>query len=207
MRVAALYDIHGNLAALEAVLQDVRRAGADQIVVGGDVLPGLVPHETREAVACLRALDIPARFIIGNGDREVLAVRRGIETAAVPEAFREIMRWNAAQLEAEDERWIDTWPATLRMQIPGVGGVLFCHATPRSDTEIFTAETPDEHVAPMLEGVDDPLVVCGHTHVQFDRAIGSTRVVNAGSVGMPFGEPGAFWLLVGPGIQLRRTAF
>ena len=123
----------------------------------------------------------------------------------MPEAFREIMRQNAAQLEPDDERWIDAWPATLPMDIPGVGAVLFCHATPRNDTEIFHADSPDDLVVPMFAGVTVPLVVCGHTHIQFDRRIGGTRVVNAGSVGMPFGEPGAFWLLLGPDVQLKRT--
>ncbi len=204
MRVAAIYDIHGNLSALEAVLQEIRQADVDRIVVGGDVLPGSQPRET---IACLRALNIPVQFIMGNGDREVLAVRRGLETGAVPEAYRGVMRWNADQLDAEDERWIDSWPATCRVQIPGIGDVLFCHATPRNDTEIFDLATPEDRVLPMFEDVDAPLVVCGHTHVQFDRTIGTTRVVNAGSVGMTFEAPGAYWLLLGPDVRLRRTAF
>ena len=207
MRVAALYDIHGNLPALEAVLIEVRQAGVEQIVIGGDVLPGLVATQARATIDCLRALDIPAQYITGNGDREVLAVRRGVDTGAVPEAFRDIMRQNAAQLTSDDDRWIEAWPATLQLQIAGIGPVLFCHATPRNDTEIFNADSPDDLVAPMFAGVDAPLVICGHTHIQFDRTIGGTRIVNAGSVGMPFGEPGAFWLLLGPDVQLRRTVF
>jgi diadenosine tetraphosphatase ApaH/serine/threonine PP2A family protein phosphatase len=85
--------------------------------------------------------------------------------------------------------------------------VLFCHATPRNDSEIFTRLTPDDVLAPVFSGVAADLVVCGHTHVQFDRQVGATRVVNAGSVGMPFGEPGAYWLLLGRGVELRRTAY
>ncbi len=204
MRIAAIYDIHGNLPALEAVLQDVRQAGVDHVVVGGDVLPGPMP---REAIACLLDLDVPVHFIMGNGDREVLAVRRGIETGAVPEAFREAMRWNAQQLRQEDEALLAGWPATLRIQIPGMGEVLFCHATPRNDTEIFTRLTPDERLLPVFEDLHMPVVVCGHTHMQFDRTIGRTRVVNAGSVGMPFGEPGAYWLLLGSDVRLRQTPY
>jgi predicted phosphodiesterase len=86
-RVAALYDIHGNLPALEAVLRDVRDAGADHIVVGGDVLPGPMP---RECLALLQALDLPVQFIQGNGDRETIA-----PTGAVPEPYRASLRWNA----------------------------------------------------------------------------------------------------------------
>ncbi|HEX4963727.1 MAG TPA: metallophosphoesterase family protein [Thermoanaerobaculia bacterium] len=204
MRVAALYDIHANLPALEAVLQEIRRVDVDQIVVGGDVLPGPMPRET---IAFLLGLDIPVRFIQGNGDREVLALLRGTETSAVPEPFREAMRWVAQQLRPEDEPLLAGWPATLRVPIQGLGEVLFCHATPRNDTEIFTRLTPEDRLLPVFAGLDVPIVVCGHTHMQFDRTIGKTRVLNAGSVGMPFQEPGAYWLLLGPGVELRHTPY
>ena len=95
----------------------------------------------------------------------------------------------------------------MRRKIPPLGQVLFCHATPRSDSEIFTRATPEETLRPVLDGSGAALVVCGHTHMQFDRKVGATRVVNAGSVGMPFGEPGAFWLLLGPEVELRRTSY
>jgi putative phosphoesterase len=204
MRVAALYDIHGNLPALEAVLQDIRQAEVDEIVVGGDVLPGPMPRET---IACLRDLDVPVKFIQGNGDREVLALMKGADTGAVPEQFREAMRWNARLLHPEDEQFLASWPGTLRLKVDGVGEVLFCHATPRSDTEIFTRLTPVDCLIPIFAEPDVALVVCGHTHMQFDRMIGKVRVINAGSVGMPFGEPGAYWLLLGPAVELRRTTY
>jgi hypothetical protein len=113
----------------------------------------------------------------------------------------------AEQLHPEDERLLAGWPKTLRFQIPGLGDVLFCHATPRSDTEIFTRLTSEERLAPIFEDLDVAVVICGHTHMQFDRSIGRVRVVNAGSVGMPFGEPGAYWLLLGPDVRFRRTAY
>ena len=204
MRVAAIYDIHANLPALEAVLQDIRQAKVDQIVVGGDVLPGPMPNET---IACLRNLDIPVQFIQGNGDRVVLAQVRGTESSEVPEQFREVVRWVAQQLHPEHERLLAGWLKTCRVEIRGVGEVLFCHATPRNDTEIFTRLTPEDRLLPVFEGVNAPVVVCGHTHMQFDRKIGSIRVLNAGSVGMPFGDPGAYWLLFGPDIQLRHTPY
>jgi predicted phosphodiesterase len=204
MRIAALYDIHSNLPALEAVLRDVRLAGVDMILIGGDVLPGPMPRET---FACLLALDIPVQFIQGNGDREVLAQMRGVETGAVPEQFREVMRWTAQQLDPEHEQLVAGWPQTLRVKVDGLGEVLFCHATPRSDTEIFTRLTPEERLLPIFGAPGVPVVVCGHTHMQFDRVVGRVRVVNAGSVGMPFGEPGAYWLLLGPDVQLRHTPY
>ena len=204
MRVAAIYDVHSNLPALEAVLHDIREARVDQVVVGGDVVPGPMPSET---MTRLLELKVPVHFIRGNGDREVLAYRAGTETDAVPEGFREVMRWVARELQPEHERLLAGWPPTLALEIEGLGRVLFCHATPRSDTEIFTRLTPEDRVLPAFEGIDVPVVVCGHTHMQFDRTIGSFRVVNAGSVGMPFGKTGADWLWLGPGIELRHTAY
>jgi putative phosphoesterase len=205
MRVAAIYDIHGNLPALEAVLAEIRRTGVDHVVAGGDVLPGPMPVETLD---CLLGVDdFPVQFIRGNGDRAVLEERAGVETSSVPEPFREVMRWSARQLRPEHERLLASWPQTLRLEIPGLGEVLFCHATPRNDTEIFTRLTPEERLLPVFAGLDVALVVCGHTHMQFDRRIGSIRVVNAGSVGMPFGEPGAYWLSLGPGVHLQHTPY
>ena len=204
MRVAALYDIHGNLPALEAVLRDVRCAKVDRVLVGGDVVPGPMPVET---LGCLLNLDVPVQFIRGNGDREVLAWMRGSETGTVPEPFHEVLRWSAQQLHPEYEQLLASWPGELRVQIGGLGEVLFCHATPRNDTDIFTRLTSENRLAPVFEGLDAHVVVCGHTHMQFDRMIGTTRVVNAGSVGMPFGEPGADWLLLGPAVQLRHTRY
>jgi putative phosphoesterase len=205
MRVAAIYDIHGNLPALEAVLAEIRRTGVDHVVAGGDVLPGPMPVETLD---CLLGVDdFPVQFIRGNGDRAVLEERAGVETSSVPEPFREVMRWSARQLRPEHERLLASWPQTLRLEIPGLGEVLFCHATPRNDTEIFTRLTPEERLLPVFAGLDVALVVCGHTHMQFDRKIGSIRVVNAGSVGMPYGEPGAHWLLLGPGVHLQHTPY
>ena len=102
-----------------------------------------------------------------------------------------------------------SWPKTLQFEIAGAGEVLFCHGTPtpRDENEIFTRLTPEERVAPMFAGVNAAVVICGHTHMQFDRKIGSVRVVNAGSVGMPFGKPGADWLLLGPDVELRHTRY
>ena len=204
MRVAALYDIHGNLPALEAVLKDVREAEVDQIVVGGDVVSGPMPRET---LILLQDLDIPVQFIQGNADAEVIAQMAGMETSNVPEQFREVVRWVAQQLQPEDEEFMRSWPLTLHIQIDGLGDVLFCHATPRNNTEIFTRLTPEDRLLPIFESLNVSLVVCGHTHMQFDRMIGTTRVLNAGSVGMPYAEPGAYWLLLGPEVEFRHTLY
>src|SRR5262245_47013307 len=214
-RVAALYDIHGNLPALEAVLAEVRREGVDRIVVGGDVVPGPMP---REALERLLGLDLPVQFIHGNCELAVLAQMAALAGGEVtywgttsgkplPEVDRENMRWTAQQLYPEYERALLSFPKTLRLEIEGLGPVLFCHGTPRSETEIFTRRTAEDRLLPVLEGLDAALIVCGHTHMQFDRKVGRTRIVNAGSVGMPFGEPGAFWLRLGPAVELRHTRY
>ncbi|MFZ0900316.1 MAG: metallophosphoesterase family protein [Candidatus Sulfotelmatobacter sp.] len=204
MRIAAIYDIHGNLPALEAVLQEIRQAEVDHIVVGGDMVPGPMPRET---LACLLDFGIPVQFIYGNGEIAVLEQMAGREPAAVPEQYQSIIRWTAQQLHPEDERLLAGWPKTLHVRIPGLGEVLFCHATPRNENECFTRLTPEDCLLPVFEEVNVPLVICGHTHMQFDRMIGRIRVVNAGSVGMPFGESGADWLLLGPDVQLRHTSY
>jgi putative phosphoesterase len=204
MRVAAIYDIHGNLPALEAVLEEVRQADVDAVVVGGDVFPGPMPRET---LARLMNIEMPVHFIRGNGDREVLALMRGEETSTLPEQVREALRWVAQQLKREDERLLAEWQLTKLLQVDGLGEVLFCHATPRNDTEIFTRTTPEEALPRVFEGIHAQVVICGHTHMQFDRRVGALRVVNAGSVGMPFGEAGAYWLLLGPEVQFRHTSY
>jgi len=205
VRIAALYDIHGNLPALEAVIEDVRAAGVERVVVGGDVLPGPMP---RESLDRLLDLDIPVQFIHGNGERIVLAQMRGQDISEVPEQHRDVIRWTAQRLDPDHERLLAGWPPTCRVDIQELGDVLFCHATPRNDSECFTRLTADDHLAPVFAGAHASLVICGHTHMQFDRMAGDVRVVNAGSVGMPFAPPpGAYWLLLGPGVHLRHTPY
>jgi predicted phosphodiesterase len=204
MSIAALYDIHGNLPALDAALRDVADAGATQIVVGGDVMPGPLHVESLRR---LRSLDIPVHFIHGNGDREAIAHRSGGGTPTLPEPLRRLLRWTGEQLSNEEAAFVEAWPATVTLAINGIGDVLFCHATPRNDTDIFTAQTPDAPLIPLFANIDAALIVCGHTHMTFDRTIGGARVVNAGSVGMPLGEPGAHWLLLGPSVETRLTTY
>jgi predicted phosphodiesterase len=195
LRLAALYDIHGNLPALDAVLAEVP---ADLILVGGDVVAGPWPSETLER---LRELGDGVRFIRGNADRELTSELPGLAPPAVMDFVRK-------RLSEEQIEFLGTWPLTKSLDVDGLGSVLFCHATPRSDDEILTRISADERWRDALAGVDEPTVVCGHTHVQFDRRIGDIRLVNSGSVGMPYeDEPGAYWTLLGPDVELRRTDY
>ena len=195
MRVAALYDIHGNVHALDAVMAEV---DADLILVGGDAVSGPWPSETLER---LRGFGERVRFIRGNADREVASERPGLAPPAVMDFVRK-------QLTEEQIAFLGTWLLIESLEVDGLGSVLFCHATPRNDEEILTRVSAEERWRDALAGVDQPTVVCGHTHVQFDRRIGETRLVNSGSVGMPYeDEPGAYWTLLGPEIEFRRTQY
>jgi putative phosphoesterase len=179
MRVAALYDVHGNLPALEAVLAEVEGEEIDEIVFGGDLTWGPQPHETLELVRSVEN----ASFVRGNADRE-------------PDD------WERSCLSEEEVAFLQGQAPTVELD-----GILFCHATPRSDDEVVTPATPDEHLAEILTGVEQRVVVAGHTHMQQDRLVGDVRFVNAGSVGLPYeGEVAAFWaLLVDGEPELRRT--
>jgi predicted phosphodiesterase len=195
--VAALYDVHGNLPALEAVLAEI--GDDDAIVVGGDVAAGPWPSEALER---LLGLGDRVHWVRGNADRELVETeRRGL-------APPELLEWMRARLSDEQLAFLKRLPTTQTVDVDGIGPVLFCHATPRSDEELLTRISPDERWQPALEGVAEHVVVCGHTHVQFDRTVGDVRVLNAGSVGMPYEEtPGAYWLRLGPGVEHRRTEY
>ncbi len=203
--IAALYDIHGNETALEAVLDALPSHDVGSIVVGGDVFPGPM------APACLDLLGasgVPVHFLRGNGDHDTLEAHLGGPLSRVPKGFRETMRWCSAEAGSERMAHVETWPATIDMEVEGIGRVLFCHATPHDDNTIFTELTPESRMEELLSGVESDVVVCGHTHMQFDRTVAGHRVVNAGSVGMPFDEPGAYWTLLGPGgVSLMRTPY
>ena len=203
MRVAALYDIHGNLPALEAVLAEVESLGCDRIVVGGDVSLGPSP---REALELLSGRPETVSFVRGNCDRDMASVLRREPDPSLP--WEDRLRWAAEQMSEEERAMLGGLPLTLALEIEGLGPVLFCHATPRSDEEIVTRLSPDARLAGAAAGVAESVIVCGHTHVQFDRQAHGRRWINAGSVGMPYqGRTGAFWALLGPGVEHRRTEY
>jgi len=187
--VAALYDIHGDLAALEAVLAEVPDDAT--IVVGGDVCAG--GEQPSETLSRLRGLGDSVLWLRGNSDRELHPGEEGLAPAAVVEEAR-------SRLSEEEIEFLYGLPPTQR-----IGDVLYCHASPRNDVDIFTERTPEEQIAFLFAGLDVPTVVCGHTHTQYERTVAGVRVVNAGSVGMPYEEePGAYWLL---DLVHRRTPY
>jgi predicted phosphodiesterase len=201
MRVAALADIHGNLPALESVLRDVEREQPDLVVFCGDVASGPMPAET---IDVLRAVP-RARFVRGNADRGLIDEFDGKPPGTMPGPFAE---WCARQIDRGQRDFLAGFESAVAIDgVDGLGDVLFCHAIPGDDTTVFTGETPAERVRALMAGVDADVVVCGHTHMQFDRMVDRLRIVNPGSVGMPYGEPGAYWAMLGPDVQLRRVDY
>ena len=202
MRIAALYDVHGNLPALEAVLAEVERERVDLIVFGGDIVAGPFPRET---YAAYRGLGERALALRGNVERAILEIHRGERE---PREGAAGDPWVVARLSGDEVETLGALPEQLRLEVDGLGPVCFVHATVRDDEELFTEETPDDVVAAMFAGADTGVVVCGHTHMQVDRRVGGVRIVNAGSVGMPYEAlPGAYWALLGPDVELRRTDY
>jgi predicted phosphodiesterase len=173
--------VHGNLPALEAVLGEV---GATQLVFGGDLAWGPMPVETVDRIRSLDALALR-----GNADRDL-----GDE-------------WIERRLGPERLEWLTTLPEQVELDVEGLGRVLFCHGSPRSDEEMLLRTASEERLTEILAGVEADVVVCGHTHMQFDRVVGDKRVVNAGSVGLPYGATGAHWVEVGPDVTRRRVSY
>lgn len=204
MRVATICDIHGNFPALKSVYEDIRKYKVDLIIVGGDIVPGPQPHET---INFLLHSDIPVKFIQGNGDREVVNSKYGQETKTLSEQALESIRWNASQLNDKEINFLQSFPKTFEIESKELGKIFFCHATPRNDTDIFTKNTPEKSLLSIFNSVNADVIICGHTHMQFDRKVGAMRVINAGSVGMPFGKPGAYWLLINSVIEFRYTEY
>lgn len=201
-RVAVLSDIHGVLPALEAVLAEPDLAGADRIVLTGDLAAGPQPVETLDLLA---SLGDRAVWVRGNADRELVELAHG-GTGAIPDA---VAPWAAGQLRPDQLDRLAGLPLTAELDVPGLGRTVFCHATPRDDEEVVLVDSSLERWAAVLSTLDDEVaaVVCGHTHMPFLRLAHRRLVVNPGSVGMPYGAPGAHWaLLGGPGrVSLRRT--
>ena len=195
--IAVLYDVHGNLPALEAVLGDARAAGAERFVLGGDyALFGPLANET---VAALRALP-DATWIRGNVDRWTAHPDDAPDDELVQGAI-------AACREALDAATVgelDALPQQLALD-----GVRYCHASPISDMRSFMPEVTDDEDE-QLEGVDERRVIFGHTHLQFRRARpDGVELLNPGSVGFPMdGDPRAAYAVYEDGdFELRRVAY
>jgi diadenosine tetraphosphatase ApaH/serine/threonine PP2A family protein phosphatase len=117
--------------------------------------------------------------------------------------------WCRERLTTDDLRWVESWPTMTRIVAEGLGAVVFCHATPSDIEGVITSATPDEDVEREIAVVEAEVVVCGHTHVQFDRLLpNGRRIVNPGSVGLPYERAaGAYWAVIAPAVELRCTRY
>jgi predicted phosphodiesterase len=176
------------------VLEEVEREAPDLVVFCGDLTWGSLPQQT---LALVRALEIPARFVQGNADRMV-----GVETEGRGP-------WMTAQHTEADLALLRGFEHTVTVDVDGLGPVCFSHGSPRSDEECVTPETPVERVREFMAGREEKVVVTAHVHVQYDRTVDGIRCIGPGSVGLPYeGVTGfAFWALLGPEVELRRTAY
>jgi predicted phosphodiesterase len=207
MRVAAICDIHGNLPALRAVLAEAARENVGTYVFGGDVAAGPLPSQTLDQ---LMALGNRPRFVRGNADREIVdAYDSGqIDITGIDDPAQRAAIFAASRISRRHRDFLAGFSPTVGLEVDGLGPTLFCHGSPRSDTQIITRVTSDDRLRGILGGIRERTIVCGHTHQQFDRSIDAWRIVNAGSVGVPYeGQPGAYWALIGPDVQLRRTEY
>ncbi|WP_372405299.1 metallophosphoesterase [Streptomyces luteireticuli] len=201
-RVAVLSDIHGVLPALEAVLAEPDVSTADRIVLTGDITAGPQPTQVLDR---LTSLGDRVVWISGNADRELLEYRRG-QRDSIPDP---IAPWAAEQLREDHIDLLGRLPQSRSLPVHGLGKVLFCHATPRDDEEVVLVDSRLDRWREVLSGLDTDIrtVVCGHTHMPFVRLAHGRLVINPGSIGMPYGRAGAHWALLGPGVELRSTAF
>jgi len=189
VRVAALYDVHGNVRALEAVLRDLGRERVDVVLFGGDLAWGPYPRETFELARSLAN----AKFIRGNADE--------ISTIDTTDARRDFV---LGHLGEDDAHWLQSRPFSW-----SADDTLYVHASPRDTETPYFAWSPPEILAAALDGVAESRVVSGHVHMQTDVRVGTKHWTCAGSVGFPYeDEPGAYWTLLVDGMpEFRRSDY
>ena len=200
-RLACLADVHGNTAALEAVVASPEFARADAVALLGCITTGPEPLAVLQICA---ELGIPTFFLRGNGERAVDEMAQGGRPAETP-----VDEWLVAAHATVGLQAIRSWPTALTVTLPGLGAVRMCHGSPRSDIELWSPATADDRVRAACEGVAEPTVVHGHTHLQYRRSVADRQVVGAGSVGLPYtaGMFGARWALLGPDVELVVTPY
>jgi predicted phosphodiesterase len=217
MRIGLIADVHGNLPALDAVLQELEREDVDEIICLGDVAVGPEPVATLE-----RVRELGCRVVMGNWDAYFLDSFPSSQSA-LEERLVEIGAWWAGQLEPEHLQFMRGFEPTITIELAAGHGLrlLAFHGSPRSFEDCLLPTTPDAELDRLLDGAGRArLLVAGHTHFQMVRRHGEALLVNPGSVGLPFFRPAdvmsiAPWaeyavLVAGVGplsVDVRRTTF
>jgi diadenosine tetraphosphatase ApaH/serine/threonine PP2A family protein phosphatase len=198
--LACLADVHGNTAALDAVLASEDFAQAGAVAFLGCTTTGPDPRGVLERCADLK---MPVFHLAGNGERRVLELSSGVRPAE-----REVDEWLVAAHGDDGLATIGSWAGGLRVAHPPAGGLRLCHGSPRSDIEVLTSLTGDDRLREATTGVDEAVVVHGHTHVQYRRDAVGKVIAGAGSVGLPYAAgPGARWALISDEVRLVVTPY
>jgi diadenosine tetraphosphatase ApaH/serine/threonine PP2A family protein phosphatase len=199
--LACLADVHGNTAALDAVLASEEFAQASAVAFLGCTTTGPDPLGVLERCADLK---IPVFHLAGNGERLVLEFASGVRPVK-----REVDEFLVAAHGDDGLATIGSWPGGLRaVHPPPGGGLRMCHGSPRSDVELLTALTGDDRLREATAGVDEAVVIHGHSHVQYRRDAVGKAIAGAGSVGLPYAAaPGARWALVSDRVRLVTTRY
>ena len=202
-KVAVLADSHGNLPALEVVLAEVETAGVDLIVLNGDLADGPFPAETLDR---LIALGKRAIWLRGNGDRWLFEECDGT-FGRKGDATCELLQWASACITRYHRDLLAVLPLTSSITLSELGRIGFCHATPRSDNEMFLVDSPLSQYREAFSEFEPEAVFVGHCHMPLDRLFDRRRVINTGSAGVPYGHYGTSWALIDRDIVLRRTMY
>jgi predicted phosphodiesterase len=198
-RLAVIGDVHGNAVALRAVLDEIRRDPPELVIVNGDLSWGHEPETT----LTLADKVVDALFVRGNAESALLRLAREPDTDRT-----EIETWMLEQHSPQRIAQIERFSGAVTADVAGVGRVLVCHGSPRGDQEIVTPRTPDLRMRELLDGVALDVLVTAHVHLQFVRPVVGVTSMNAGSVGLQYGDtPAAYWAEIGPEIRLRRTPY
>jgi predicted phosphodiesterase len=215
-RVAALSDVHGNAAALEAVLADISRETPDRIVIAGDLV--LNGPDPAGVVDMLRGRAADGTLIAaGNTDVAVadfdFAAAFPWMTDGVPDAIVDAAEWAHDALGEERVEWLRGLPAERRLRTDDDTLVLVCHASPGSQTAGLDRDLDPSVTIERVAGTDARVIICGHTHLPEVRDLGWKVIVNDGSAGYVFdGDPTASWVLIDiedgeVRAEIRRTTF
>jgi putative phosphoesterase len=183
LTIALIADIHGNLAALDAVLDALTAEPPDQIVCLGDV--AATGPQPREVLRRLRELGCP--LVMGNADAELLdGAPAGAETDEESRRIADISRWCAAQLDDADQAFLASFQPTVEISLGEEKSLLCCHGSPRSYDDVIVAATPDDELEGMIAGHEATVIAGGHTHIRMLRAYRGREIVNPGSVGLAY---------------------
>jgi diadenosine tetraphosphatase ApaH/serine/threonine PP2A family protein phosphatase len=198
--LACLADVHGNTPALDAVLASEDFAHADAVALLGCTTTGPDPRGVLERCAELK---MPVFYLAGNGERWVLELSSGVRPFE-----REVDEWLVAAHGQDGLATIGSWPGGLSVAHSPAGGLRLCHGSPRSDIELLTSLTADDRLREATTGIEEAVVVHGHTHVQYRRNAVGKVITGAGSVGLPYAaRPGARWALISDEVRLVVTPY